>query len=348
MRTATFLLLLAACSDAPPVETPIDAAVTVDAPFAAPDAATTPDTTVSVFDHKPVYFTGSDNQRTAFATAAFPTDGKYEHIVLHLALDCPSGGCDWWDRFGTVGVVSGTDAIELVRFVTPYRVAGHWDYDITDLRPLLSGSVTVRGFIDTWVGPGHQNGSGWLLSVSIEMKGGQPAREPIAVIPIWTQRDAVYGDPARPISMFVPPANPTLPVASAFALRTFVTGHGQGNADNCSEFCSRSHSITVGSTVHSLQLWRDDCATTAVPGQQGTWQYSRAGWCPGADVRPWVVDVDFQTGTTITYDVDSYVNTCRPDAQTCTGCTLGTGCAYDGGAHTEPHYTISTLLVAFR
>ena len=345
MRSAAILLLLVACGD--DSSAPIDAAVSIDAGAdALPDAAA--DTNVTVFDRKPVYFTSSDNQRTVDAQATFPATGTYQHIVLHLALDCPSGGCDWWDRFGSVGLVTDAGVIELVRFMTPYRVAAHWDYDITELRPLLSGSITLRGFIDTWVGPGHPNGSGWLLSVSIEMTAGRPDREPIAVVPIWTQRDAVYGDPARPIAMFVPPVTPTVPAASAYALRTFVTGHGQGNADNCSEFCSRQHTISVGSTAHTLQLWRDDCATTAVPGQQGTWQYSRAGWCPGADVRPWIVDVTGDLPGAISYDVESYVNTCRPDAQTCTGCTLGTNCAYDGGAHTEPHYTISTLLVAFR
>lgn len=31
-----------------------------------------------------------------------------------------------------------------------------------------------------------------------------------------------------------------------------------------------------------------------------------------------------------------------------TGCALGTGCEYDGGAHTEPRYQLSALLVLLR
>jgi len=31
-----------------------------------------------------------------------------------------------------------------------------------------------------------------------------------------------------------------------------------------------------------------------VPNQYGTWQLSRAGWCPGFDVEPWVVDITDQ------------------------------------------------------
>jgi hypothetical protein len=30
------------------------------------------------------------------------------------------------------------------------------------------------------------------------------------------------------------------------------------------------------------------------------------------------------------------------------GCTLGTGCEYDGGAHTEPNYRVSAAIIAFR
>jgi hypothetical protein len=106
----------------------------------------------------------------------------------------------------------------------------------------------------------------------------------------------------------------------------------------------------VSGTAHKERIWRTDCATTTVPGQKGTYKLSRAGWCPGADVRPWIFDAtaDIASGATIGYDVATYVNTCRPDATTCTGCTLGTDCKYDGGAHTEPVYYVSSLLIAYR
>jgi hypothetical protein len=317
------------------------------------------DATVTPFDKTPIYFTGDDNQRQVDVDASFPSEGEYATITLHLALSCPSGGCDPWDRFGSLGLVAAKGAngdpdtvIELMRFITPYHVGASWDLDVTDLRPLLSGDVTLRAFIDTWVGPGSQYGDGWLLSASFEMKGGLPAKIPVAVLPVWTQRSVVYGDPAKPIADSAPPQTITLPTATSYSLRTFITGHGQGNASNCAEFCQKDHTITAGSTPHAQKIWRTDCATTAAPGQQGTWKYSRAGWCPGADVVPWVIDVtaDLAGSATATfaYDVQSYVNTCRPDSPTCSGCTLGTGCAYDGGSHTEPNYALSTLLIAYR
>jgi hypothetical protein len=160
-------------------------------------------------------------------------------------------------------------------------------------------------------------------------------------------RSLVYGDPARPIAQT---RDVAVPAGSAHALRAFVTGHGQGNKSNCAEFCQKKHSLKVDGVAKEQTIWRNDCQTTAVPGQAGTWQYPRAGWCPGADVKPWTVDVDLKGKTTasIVYDVEAYENTCRPDAQTCTGCTLGSSCAYDGGNHTEPVYWVSTVLIAYR
>jgi hypothetical protein len=71
-------------------------------------------------------------------------------------------------------------------------------------------------------------------------------------------------------------------------------------------------------------------------------------------VKPWTFDVtsDLAAGAKLSYDVQAYENTCRPDAVpdggTCQGCSLGTGCAYDGGNHTEPFYAVSAVLIAYR
>lgn len=356
LAVCTLALALFGCSsnggDSTPPANAADAAVEDTAP------AVGDDTTVVTFDKSHVFFTGTDNKRNVDVDATFPEKGTYESIVLHLTLECPSGKCDAWDRFGTLGLVTkkgdkpeNDTVIELARFMTPYGVGGAWDFDVTDLRPLLKGNLTFRTFIDTWVGPGSAYGNGWLVSASFEMKGGVPAKEPVAVLPVWTMHSGVYGDPAKPLSGSFPAQKLTPPAgATAFALRTFVTGHGQGNLENCAEFCARVHTLTVGGAPHTQKVWRTDCATTTVPGQKGTYKLSRAGWCPGADVRVWTEDVtaDVKGETTIGYDVATYENTCRPDATTCTGCSLGTDCKYDGGNHTEPVYYVSTLLIAYK
>jgi hypothetical protein len=349
MRFAFAIVCVACSSSAASPPAAVDASSDV--------AETSPageDTTVETFAKKQISFTSAENHRVVDIDAKFPESGTYEKITLHLALECPDGKCDAWDRFGTLGVATkkgdkpeNDTVVEVMRYMTPYGVGGAWDLDVTDLRPLLKGAITLRAFIDTWVGPGSPYGNGWSLSASFEMKGGVPEREAVAVIPIWLMHSGVYGDPAKPIAMSFPAQTITKPTATSFALRTFITGHGQGNSDNCAEFCPREHTITVGGASHKQKIWRTDCATSTVPGQKGTYKLSRAGWCPGADVRPWIVDVDM-SDPKIAYDVQTYENTCRPDATTCTGCTLGTDCKYDGGNHTEPVYYVSSVLIAYR
>lgn len=355
MRRFAALLLLAGCSSSSssPAEPATDTGVEAEA---GPEIGA--DVTVDGFVKKPVYFTGTDNQRVVDAEATFPKTGAYAQIILHLSLECPSGKCDAWDRFATLGVVTqkgdkpeNDTVLELARFITPYGVGAAWDLDVTDLRPVLRGPLTLRTFIDTWVGPGSAYGNGWLVSASFEMKGGVPEKEAVAVLPIWTMHSGVYGDPSKPLTGSFPEQKPTLPAgATSFAVRALITGHGQGNLENCAEFCPRDHTITVGTTPHKEKIWRTDCATTAAPGQKGTYKLSRAGWCPGADVRPWVFDVtaDVAGGAKFSYDAATYVNSCRPDAATCEGCSLGTDCKYDGGNHTEPAYFVSAVLIAYR
>jgi hypothetical protein len=329
-------------------------------PPEAPDAEAPvigEDTTVAALDDVHVYF-GAENRRTVDLPVTFPAAGqRYESVTLSLTLGCPTGGCDWWDRLGHLSLLTaGADTpepeddveLEVARFITPYRVGDTYELDVTPLQRLLEGEATMRVFIDTWVGPGHANGAGWLVDATFTFVGGAPTSEPFQVIKLWGPNSVVYGDPARPTARTVEVEIPE--GVARGELYSLITGHGQGNAGNCAEFCQKTHAYTVGEQVVDKLVWRDDCATTATPGQQGTWMYPRAGWCPGATVTPWQAELTALAAgsTTVTYDVEAYENTCRPDATSCAGCTLGTGCEYDGGAHTEPRYEQSALLVLYR
>ena len=308
-----------------------------------------------------VYFTGSENRRQVEQPVTFPPANEtFSSINLHFALSCPAGSCDPWDRVGSYGLVlaNGSESptyLELSRFITPYGVGAEWDVDVTDLRPLLTGEQTSRVFIDTWVGPGSGFGNGWSVTATFEFVGGTPAREVLAAIPVWQganeNRRLVYGDPARSIPSQLPDATVALPEGTtSAALRTFITGHGQGNADNCAEFCPRDHTFTVNAVPFTENIWRDDCRTTAAPNQQGSWQYARAGWCPGAKTYDWTIDLGAISEPTLTvgYDVQAFENTCRPEANPCAGCTLGTGCAYNDSSHTEPNYQVSAVVIAYK
>src|SRR5262249_26491767 len=245
---------------------------------AAPPDARPPavDADLTIFDGAYVYF-GSENHRQIDTDVTLPAaGGLYRAITLDLALRCPpSGGCDWWDRHGHLALVRGGHEIELLRFVTPYRKPMSVSLDVTDLAPLLGDPSTFRIFIDTWVGPGHPNGAGWLVDAKLHYRAGNPPANVAAVIPLWSPQSVVYGDPSRP-----PALEMTVPIPTGVTgahLWSYVTGHGQGNADNCAEFCSRDHTITIaGAGVHR-SVWRTDCATTAEPDQPGTWTLDRAG-----------------------------------------------------------------------
>ena len=312
---------------------------------------------VDAFVNTPVYFKDGDNQRKIDADVAFPDRGPWKEVNLHIELRCPDGKCDWWDRWAYIGVVNGetreSPVTEILRFATPFRVGASLSADVTALQPLLAGKKRLRVFIDTWVGPGHVNGNGWLVDASFTFVPGTPARLPIAVLPVFDVASFEAGNPLKPIATSVPPKQVQIPAnAGAVELHSFITGHGQGNLDNCAEFCPKTHSYTFdGKRSFDKRIWRDDCLTTSVQPQGGTWMYPRAGWCPGAVAQPWVEDISSAVGAgaavTIAYAPEPYENTCRPDSAMCVGCVRGGPCMYDDSQHTAPSYAQSALLVVY-
>jgi hypothetical protein len=320
---------------------------------AAPQARTMQ--VIDAFTGTHVYFKSDDNQRKIDRDVAFPDAGPWKEITLRVQLGCPEDKCDWWDRWAYIGVVNGdtreSPVIEIIRFATPFRVGATFTADVTALQPLLQGKRRLRVFIDTWVGPGHANGDGWLVDASFTFVPGTPARQPIAVLPVFDVGSFEAGDPNKPVATSVPPKSVDIPAnAGRVELRSFITGHGQGNLDNCAEFCPKTHSYTVGAKGFDHKVWRDDCATTAVQPQGGTWKFPRAGWCPGALAEPWVEDVSSAVSAgksvMISYSPEPYENTCRPDSPVCAGCVSG-ACPYDDGQHTAPSYAQSALLVVY-
>ena len=314
--------------------------------------------TVQAFRAAHVYFAGEDNKRRVDAQVAFPQAGPWKSVTLNLRLSCPQGRCDYWDRWAYLAVVNGEgngeSLTEIMRFVTPFRVGANWTADVTALQPLLTGNRKLAVFIDTWVGPNHPQGNGWLVDASFEFEPGQPERVPVAVLPVWDIVGFEVGDPAKATTL--PERTLEIPAgASAVELRSFITGHGQGNFQNCAEFCPKTHTYRVGERDFNRRVWRDDCVRTAVPNQAGTWQYPRAGWCPGALVTPWVEDITAAAppgaSTTLRYAPEPYVNTCRSNEMgppVCSGCAPGRVCEYDNGSHTPPNYQQSALLVVYR
>lgn len=306
--------------------------------------------TVSVFSRArhAIDFESGTNTRTLEAVATMPAslDG-YERIEMWIGLECPAEGCDPWDRFAAFTLVSGDEEIELGRYITPYGIGCTWRIDVTDFRERLTGAVRLRSFIDTWVK------TGWLLTARFLLFEGTPTATDVHVDQLWMDWDVVYGDPARP--PLQPDLSFTLDLgADSVKARLLVTGHGQGNTGNAAEFLPQSHALLVNGTPRlDHMLWRTDCPLNPCSPQFGNWSAPRAGWCPGAAVPPVVVNltpfVVRGAASTIEYRLGDYENLCRPDNPFCVpgagGCA---SCAYDGGAHTEPHYKIALQVVTYR
>jgi hypothetical protein len=117
--------------------------------------------------------------------------------------------------------------------------------------------------------------------------------------------DQSYNAKYQPITTTIPAG------VTKVELVALITGHGWGvEAANCAEFCNHTHHFTINGheLVKRHDITEDEtlappglarnlvgCALQipdgVVPNQAGTWIYGRGGWCPGQDVKPWVVDV---------------------------------------------------------
>jgi hypothetical protein len=361
-----------ATSDGPDNEAADAFAPTGDATAAdgiAPDAPATPGPNVTFSPFTNVYVFGDHDggsQRSFDVTVNFPPMPlTYRTITLRVGLQCPNAAvhsCDYVDQRGFVGVVQKNGNVETVyeiqRFITPYGSPVNFTADVTSLRPLLSGPVVLRLWVDTWAHPGSNMGEGWRVYVTFDFVGGVPARWPIAVLPLWGETIFDFGDPAKP-QPYIAAREVTVPrEASGVELRSFITGHGQGNSENCGEFCPKNHTFTIGGRPFTRSVWRTDCASTASRGQtSGAYVYPRAGWCPGATVLPWVEDVTAAAPAgqpaQVSYSVEPYTNTCQPGVCTLMSCAFfGTpyfngSCIYDQQFHAVPYYVLSSLLVAY-
>ena len=132
-----------------------------------------------------IYFSGNDNQREKTFNIKFPKRNRsFKKITFILTLRCPNQACDWWDRRGSIKVRKDNQDFEILRFMTPYRVGNSWNFDITNLRPLLIGETQLKIFIDTWVGPGHHQGEGWIVDLKFKFKDGRLDKKPFKIIPV--------------------------------------------------------------------------------------------------------------------------------------------------------------------
>lgn len=282
---------------------------------------------ISLFDGT-IHNFGADGQNH-FNTIILPGDmSPYEQILLHITLECPSGGCDPWDQPAKLSVLNQGSSWEIARYITPYmKACGPWIVDVTDFKDILEGEVTFHSYVQVW------GSSGWSVHIDLELVEGNPAFPFSKITPLWTEDYMVYGDPD--IEDDLAPASLTIDSnTEANHVRMTISGHGQGNTENAAEFSPKTHHFEIdGASINEHYLWKSDCAINICDDQSGTWTLSRAGWCPGEAVAPYIVNTDLASGTTSTidYELEEYTN------------FLNTG--YNGSSHTEPHYRLWSYFI---
>lgn len=255
---------------------------------------------------------------------------EYDRILMHIDLDCPSGGCDPWDQTAKVTLNSDLGALEIARYITPYGIAcGPWTVDVTDFKSLLIGENSYTSFIQVW-GP-----SGWAVTLDLEFIEGNNPTPHSKMTPLLGEDYVVYGDPGISHDLTEVPISVS-DNTQEHHVRMHVTGHGQGNTFNAAEFYQVTHKVQFdGMDVADHNLWKADCASNSCTNQAGTYLFSRAGWCPGQEVIPAIFPTTnfLSPGSSgsVDYQLQDYTN------------LLNTG--YNSSGHTEPHYRIHSYFV---
>lgn len=267
----------------------------------------------------------------------------YDKILTEFDVTCPGvpGGCDDWDRLAWVEIkdIHGK-WVELFRYITPYGVACDHSIDVTDYESLLQGEIEFRVFIDTW-GTG-----GWKMDLNFNYQQGNPEFAYTNIDEIW-HGFFNFGDPSNlqpvPVRDISAPAN-----SEQAAFRLVTTGHGWGNNNtgNAAEFYFATHNLKINGSTEFTQFLKTTCNPNpdGCTGQQGTWQYNRAGWCPGTipvpffyDMTPFI-DSDYE----FTYEFQpSYMDLCHPNNP---NCVSGQTCP-DCNDDYNPHYRVGGYMI---
>jgi len=211
-------------------------------------------------------------------------------------VDYDDDNCDDYDRTSRLRICDAddTDCYEMVRWITPFDRQPHWLTDITSFISMLQpGGEKLFKF----------NVSGWpnsIITVKLRLYEEVSEIQPKEFIYLWggAQFNSNYNNNHDPV-IFSIPEN-----AQRIEFATYITGHGGGcDNGNCAEFCNSKHMFEVNGGVGSFEKSHPeaslltDCmelesiSEGVIPNQWGTWGYGRAGWCPGLDVEPFIVDI---------------------------------------------------------
>lgn len=269
--------------------------------------------------------------------------GAFDKITGSLYIDCPTGGCDPWDRVSSIEAQGKNgEWYEIIRYLTPYGVSCQSEIDLTDFASLLKGKTKFRVNLAT-------QGNGFLYSLELNYQGGTPVNPYSTIQKLWNQTyqfgDIANLQPTEELTLNFPDST------KSAKIKLVSSGHGWGenNTGNAAEFQENTHHVWVnGAQTFEQNNW-NDCNPNPdnCQRQQGTWQYDRAGWCPGSIAQFFDYNMESfidQGSVTLKYIFDeSYTDFCHPNNPDCvTGVTCD-NC--DDGFN--PHLIVTSYLISF-
>lgn len=267
-------------------------------------------------------------------TFTFPDNGRrWAKILMIRTLKCDAATtqdkypCGEWDyTTNTLLYVSRfpgdtvKEIFELENFVTPYgknldyngEKGWSYIYDVTDYSPLLKGEVDLSS--------GNQQE---LLDLKFIFIEGIPPRDVIEIRNLYKWGMYNYGE----LSVNNKLGFINIPLradARGYKLKARITGHREVGAYACCEWQSKTHRYTWGNKefreiLSNWIVWKD-CGRNPVFPQGGTWQFDRAGWCPGSPAQIFEFEMTnkFKPGDTITnfdYEIEPYSNSVEKDGE---------------------------------
>jgi hypothetical protein len=281
------------------------------------------DTTVQTFNNV-LLNTSISSSEASFQLPSFI--GAYDTIIATLTLTCPSGGCGAWDRIANVEARSHEgNWFEIIRYITPYSTSCSHKISVNDYMSLLSGKVTFRLNCTTY-------DNGYLYTLSFTYKSGTPLYKYSQVTQLW-KGYYDFGNYAnlQPVGIY----NYTYPPdVQTSKIKLITTGHmGPNNTSNAAEFYETTHHIYINNVNSFSQHNWTNCnpnPDNCMP-QNGTWQYNRAGWCPGAIAKPFDYDMTSFISTNniaVKYVLyDQYIDQCNSHYPGCVTVTGSCDCA---------------------
>ena len=269
----------------------------------------------STFNQQALGFGGGFNQSASQVFNLHEDLSNISQIKMFLQIDCPTTGCDDWDRFANVKVkdpVSGS-WFEIGRYITPYWVGTQQldrglEFDVTDFKSLLTGTVELRIYIENWTAKAD------IVTVEFDFIEGTPDYQYYAISEVLGYHvnsiDGVpYGvshnfDLDKTIQM---PSN-----VESGQFRTIISGWGHATPNDiggrpCAEWCFRTHNIKInGSSSFQHYMGPIGCASNPINNQNpGNWQPDRAGWCPGMVVPIRLDNIDLNSsGSSFNFEYD--------------------------------------------